>query len=52
MGLSDTKHHMDRPRTTLTLDDNNRLSLPAELLDRLGLKPGCRLSVEPDESKE
>ena len=32
----------------ITLDDTNRLSLPAELLDRLGLKPGSRLSIELD----
>ena len=32
----------------ITLDDTNRLILPAELLERLGLKPGCRLNVEAD----
>ena len=39
---------MDRPKTTLTLDDANRLALPAEIIDRLGLKPGSRLAVETD----
>jgi ATP-dependent DNA helicase RecG len=48
MELSANNHHMDRPKTTLTLDDANRLTLPAELLDRLGLKPGSRVAVEPD----
>ena len=32
----------------ITLDDTNRLSIPDELLDRLGLKPGSRLSMELD----
>ena len=32
----------------ITLDDTNRLKLPAELIERLGLKPGSRLNVEAD----
>ena len=32
----------------ITLDDKNQISLPAELLDRLGLKAGSRLSIELD----
>jgi ATP-dependent DNA helicase RecG len=32
----------------ITLDDNNRLNLPPELIERLGLKPGSRLNVEAD----
>ncbi len=32
----------------LTLDDKNRLTLPAELLDQIGLKPEERLKVESD----
>ena len=34
----------------ITLDDTNRLNLPAELLERLGLKPGSHLNVEADEA--
>ncbi len=33
---------------TITLDDTNCLTIPSELIDRLGLKPGDRLSIEPD----
>ncbi len=32
----------------ITLDETNRLNLPAELVERLGLKPGSRLNVEAD----
>ena len=32
----------------ITLDDTNRLNLPPELIERLGLKPGSRLNVEAD----
>jgi ATP-dependent DNA helicase RecG len=32
----------------ITLDDKNRLIIPSELLDRLGLKAGSRLSMERD----
>ena len=32
----------------ITLDDTNRLNLPAEILRRFGLKPGSRLSLEAD----
>lgn len=34
---------------TITLDDNNRLTIPAEILDRLGLKPGDRLDIALEE---
>lgn len=34
--------------TTISIDEDNRLLLPAEHVDRLGLKPGSRLSVEID----
>jgi len=33
---------------TITLDDKNSLTFPAELLDHLGLKPGDSLNVEAD----
>ncbi len=39
---------MDRPSQTITIDEENRLSLPAELLDRLALKPGRRMRAEID----
>src|SRR5512141_3225354 len=32
----------------ITLDDKNGINLPPELLERLGLKPGCRLNLETD----
>ncbi|MFZ3209321.1 MAG: OB-fold nucleic acid binding domain-containing protein, partial [Geobacteraceae bacterium] len=35
--------------TTIRLDDENRLSIPAGLLDRLGLKPGSRMNVTMDD---
>jgi ATP-dependent DNA helicase RecG len=34
----------------ITLDDTNRLNLPAEFLERLGLRPGSHLNVEADEA--
>ena len=39
---------MDRPGTTIILDDENRVALPSELCQRLGLRPGSRLAVETD----
>lgn len=33
---------------TITIDDDNRLALSAELLDRLRLKPGSRMNAELD----
>jgi ATP-dependent DNA helicase RecG len=35
--------------TTITLDNENRLSIPAELLDRLGIKAGDRMDVTMDD---
>ncbi len=34
---------------TITIDDMNRLTLPSEILDRLGLKPGDRLEIAMEE---
>ena len=34
----------------ITIDDKNSLNIPAELLQRFGLKPGSRLDVEADEA--
>ena len=39
---------MDRKKLTITLDDANRLTLPADLIDRLGLKPGSSVDMEVD----
>jgi len=36
------------PMPVIILDDKNGISLPAELMERLGLTPGSRLSVEAD----
>lgn len=33
---------------TIIIDDTNRLTIPSELLDRLGFKAGSRLNVERD----
>jgi ATP-dependent DNA helicase RecG len=48
MGLFDKSHQKDRPMPTITLDENNRLTIPAEILERLGLKPGVCLNVALD----
>jgi ATP-dependent DNA helicase RecG len=48
MGLSDKSQQKDHPMPTITLDDKNRLTIPDELIDRLGLKPGACLKVELD----
>src|SRR6185369_7943759 len=36
----------------ITLTDNHTLTIPAELLAQLGLKPGDRLRLEPDGAGE
>ena len=34
--------------SVITLDDRNSFSIPAELMERLALKPGSRLTLEAD----
>jgi ATP-dependent DNA helicase RecG len=34
----------------ITLDDKNSISIPAEMIERLALKPGSRLTLEADEA--
>jgi ATP-dependent DNA helicase RecG len=38
----------DESMTVIILDDSNSVSIPAELMERLGLKPGSRLTLEAD----
>jgi MoaA/NifB/PqqE/SkfB family radical SAM enzyme len=37
-----------KPTLWAEVDDDGRLSLPAELADRYGIKPGTRLRIDPD----